>query len=85
MRRSILEGVILAGRGPCEGPFGEWPGHYLGGGSVPKIRIKRITYRNHAIFQDIVASSREHLVVGGVPRSGSIYQTVKEVVPSLKP
>src|SRR5690606_2486676 len=43
-----------------------------------------ITHRHHAIFQDIVASSREHLVVGGVPRSGSIYHTVKEVVPSLK-
>ncbi|SFI98715.1 2,5-furandicarboxylate decarboxylase 1 [Paenibacillus sp. UNC496MF] len=80
----ILEGEILPDEDHVEGPFGEWPGHYLGGGSVPTIRITRITHRNHAIFQDIVASSREHLVVGGVPRSGSIYQTVKQAVPSLK-
>ncbi|MBM6997732.1 UbiD family decarboxylase [Paenibacillus sp. DXFW5] len=80
----ILEGEILPDNDHSEGPFGEWPGHYLGGGSVPTIRIKRITYRNHAIFQDIVASGREHLVVGGVPRSGSIYQTVKKIVPGLK-
>jgi len=80
----ILEGEILPDEDHAEGPFGEWPGHYLGGGSVPTIRIKRITHRKNAIFQDIVASGREHLVVGGVPRSGSIYQTVKEVVPSLK-
>ncbi|MBD2843726.1 UbiD family decarboxylase [Paenibacillus sp. IB182496] len=80
----ILEGEILPDADHPEGPFGEWPGHYLGGGSVPTIRITRITHRTNAIFQDIVASSREHLVVGGVPRSGSIYQTVKSVVPSLK-
>ncbi|MDU4698431.1 MULTISPECIES: UbiD family decarboxylase [Paenibacillus] len=80
----ILEGEILPDNDHSEGPFGEWPGHYLGGGSVPTIRIKRITYRNHAIFQDIVASGREHLVVGGVPRSGSIYHTVKKIVPGLK-
>jgi 2,5-furandicarboxylate decarboxylase 1 len=80
----ILEGEILPDYEQVEGPFGEWPGHYLGGGSVPTIRITRITHRRHAILQDIVASSREHLVVGAVPRSGSIYQTVKEVVPSLK-
>ncbi|ANS73279.1 4-hydroxybenzoate decarboxylase [Paenibacillus yonginensis] len=80
----ILEGEILPDNDHAEGPFGEWPGHYLGGGSVPTIRITRITHRNNAIFQDIVASGREHLVVGGVPRSGSIYQTVKQVVPSLK-
>ncbi|WP_020618707.1 UbiD family decarboxylase [Paenibacillus daejeonensis] len=80
----ILEGEILPDHEQVEGPFGEWPGHYLGGGSVPTIRITRITHRRHAIFQDIVASSREHLVVGGVPRSGSIYHTVKDVVPSLK-
>lgn len=80
----ILEGEILPDNDHPEGPFGEWPGHYLGGGSVPTIRITRITHRTNAIFQDIVASGREHLVVGGVPRSGSIYQTVKKVVPSLK-
>jgi len=80
----VLEGVILPDREQKEGPFGEWPGHYLGGGQVPTIRITRITHRRNAIFQDIVASSREHLVVGGVPRSGSIYHSVKKIVPSLK-
>ncbi|MCM3712536.1 UbiD family decarboxylase [Alkalihalobacillus oceani] len=80
----IIEGEILPDKEAPEGPFGEWPGHYLGGGSVPVIRVTGITHRKHAIFQDIVASSREHLVVGAVPRSGSIYRAVKSVVPSLK-
>lgn len=80
----IIEGEILPDQDHPEGPFGEWPGHYLGGGSVPTIRVTCITHRNNAIFQDIVASGREHLVVGAIPRSGSIYHAVKEVVPSLK-
>ncbi|MCM3714247.1 UbiD family decarboxylase [Halalkalibacter oceani] len=79
----IIEGEILPEKEAPEGPFGEWPGHYLGGGSVPVIRVTCITHRNQAIFQDIVASSREHLMVGGIPRSGSIYHSVKSVVPSL--
>jgi 2,5-furandicarboxylate decarboxylase 1 len=80
----IIEGEILPDVQHPEGPFGEWPGHYLGGGSVPVIQVNGITHRKNAIFQDIVASGREHLVVGAIPRSGSIYQTVKEAVPSVK-
>lgn len=80
----VIEGEILPDERHPEGPFGEWPGHYLGGGSVPVIRVTSITHRSNAIFQDIVASGREHLMVGAVPRCGSIYHTVKAVVPSLK-
>lgn len=80
----IIEGEILPNLENGEGPFGEWPGHYLGGGSAPVIHVNTITHRRHAIFQDIVASGKEHLIVGSIPRSGSIYHAVKEVVPSLK-
>lgn len=80
----IIEGEILPDVEHAEGPFGEWPGHYLGGGSVPVIRVTCITHRKNAIFQDIVASGREHLIVGAIPRSGSIYHAVKSAVPSLK-
>lgn len=80
----IIEGEILPDVENEEGPFGEWPGHYLGGGKVPVIQVNGITHRKNAIFQDIVASGREHLVIGSIPRSGSIYHSVKEVVPSLK-
>lgn len=80
----ILEGEILPDVQAEEGPFGEWPGHYLGGGTGPVIRITCISHRKNAIFQDIVASSREHLMVGAIPRSGSIYRNVKAVVPNIK-
>src|SRR5690606_29649153 len=80
----IIEGEILPDVENEEGPIGEWPGHYLGGGKVPVIQVNGITHRKNAIFQDIVASGREHLVIGSIPRSGSIYHSVKEVVPSLK-
>jgi len=80
----ILEGEILLDSEYPEGPFGEWPGHYLGHTMAPIIRIHTITARRHAIFQDIVASGQEHLMIGSIPRSGSIYHSVKAVVPSLK-
>ncbi|WP_342741644.1 UbiD family decarboxylase [Alicyclobacillus macrosporangiidus] len=80
----VIEGEILPDELHPEGPFGEWPGHYLGADSVPVIRVTCITHRSNAIFQDIVASGREHLMVGAIPRAGSIYHAVKSVVPSLR-
>ena len=80
----IIEGEILLDQDRKEGPFGEWPGHYLGDSVVPTIRVTGITYRKDAIFQDVTASGREHLILGGVPRMGSVYHTVKALVPGLQ-
>ncbi|MGH3438097.1 MAG: UbiD family decarboxylase domain-containing protein, partial [Sciscionella sp.] len=46
----VLEGVILPGEMREEGPFAEWPGHYIAGGPKPLIRIDAITMRSGAIF-----------------------------------
>jgi len=80
----ILEGVILPGELEEEGPFAEWPGHYVGGGPKPVIRIDCVTMRNGAIFQDIQASGREHRLMGALPRISSIHSRVAQVVPGLQ-
>lgn len=80
----ILEGVILADAVEEEGPFAEWPGHYVGGGPKPVIRIDAVTMRHDAIWQDIQASGREHRLMGALPRISSIHTRVKQVVPGLK-
>ena len=80
----VLEGVILPGKLEEEGPFAEWPGHYVGGGPKPVIRIDAVTMRRGAIFQDIQASGREHRLMGALPRISSIHTRVKQVVPGLK-
>ncbi|MCY8513866.1 phenolic acid decarboxylase BsdC [Bacillus atrophaeus] len=80
----VLEGEIIAGEREYEGPFGEFTGHYSGGRSMPVIKIKRVSHRNHPIF--------EHLYLGmpwtecdymiGINTCVPLYQQLKEAYPS---
>jgi 2,5-furandicarboxylate decarboxylase 1 len=80
----VIEGRIVHGRMSEEGPFAEWPGHYVGGGLKPIIEVDAITHRRGAIFQDIQASGEEHRLMGALPRVASIFRNVSQVVPGLK-
>lgn len=80
----VVEGEVLPHERRQEGPFGEWPGHYTEQGPKPIIRVKAITMRRNALYYDIFSANREHLVLGSLPRMGSIYRNVKQVVPGLK-
>ena len=79
----IIEGFVEPKNRRKEGPFGEWPGHYLGDREAPVMTVTCITHRHKAIFQDVLSAVREHLLLGGIPRMGSIYRSVKELVPSV--
>jgi 2,5-furandicarboxylate decarboxylase 1 len=80
----VIEGTIAPRDVRTEGPFGEWPGHYLNQEMVATMTVTAITHRRDAIFQDIVGAAREHLLMGGIPRAGSVYRSVKEVVPTVQ-
>jgi 2,5-furandicarboxylate decarboxylase 1 len=80
----VIEGRILAGEQAEEGPFAEWPGHYVGGGTKPVIEVDAITMRRDAIFQDIQASGREHRLMGALPRIASVHEAVRQKVPGLQ-
>ncbi|MFQ5852255.1 MAG: UbiD family decarboxylase [Candidatus Binatia bacterium] len=77
----IIEGTLPPNEKYFEGPFGEWPGYYVGEGEKPFIKVKAITMRKDAIYYDLFPANREHRVLGSLPRMGSIYRRVKEAVP----
>jgi 2,5-furandicarboxylate decarboxylase 1 len=66
-----------------EGPFGEWPRFYTKEGPQPVIHVTAITMRRQPIYQSIFSAHAEHHVCGAIPRLGSIYRRVKEVVPTV--
>jgi len=66
-----------------EGPFGEWPRFYTKEGPQPVIHVTAITMRSRPIYQSIFNAHAEHHVCGAIPRLGSIYRRVKEVVPTV--
>jgi 2,5-furandicarboxylate decarboxylase 1 len=80
----VIEGLLQPGGRIFEGPFGEWPGHYTAEGDKPFIDVTAITMRRDAIYYDVVAAHREHVVLGSLPRMGSVYRRVKQVVPGVR-
>jgi 2,5-furandicarboxylate decarboxylase 1 len=74
----VIEGEIPPRETHFEGPFGEWPGYYVAEGEKPYIKVSAITMRRDAIYYDVFPASQEHLVLGTLPRMGSIYRRVKE-------
>lgn len=49
----LLEGVIEARQREIEGPFGEFTGHYSGGRQMTVVRIDRVSFRTHPIFESL--------------------------------
>ena len=79
----VIEGKVFPGELREEGPFGEWPRYYTGSGEKPFVKVTAITMRHDPIFQDVAPAMAEHQILGALPRMGSLYQRVKDVVPSV--
>jgi len=79
----VIEGYIPPGERIYEGPFGEWPHYYTGKGDMPFMVVTAILMRRDAIYQDLFASHPEHNICGALPRMGSLYRRIQDVVPSV--
>lgn len=80
----VLEGKILPHVREPEGPFGEFPKYYGPRSDKEIVQITAVTHRNHPIFYTIVPAGYEHLLLGGIPREASLFQTIRQTVPTVK-
>lgn len=80
----VLEGKILPHVREPEGPFGEFPKYYGPRSDKEVIEITAVTHRNNPMFYTIVPAGYEHLLLGGIPREASLFQSVRQTVPSVK-
>lgn len=80
----VLEGKILPHVREPEGPFGEFPKYYGPRSDKEVVQITAITHRNHPIFYTIVPAGYEHLLLGGIPREASLFQTIRQTVPTVR-
>jgi 2,5-furandicarboxylate decarboxylase 1 len=81
----VIEGIVDTDpeRVQNEGPFGEYPLYYTRIGPMPWLQITAITMRKDPIYVDVFNAHREHLVLGALPRMGSIHRRVKEAMPTV--
>ncbi len=80
----VLEGAISTREIALEGPFGEFPKYYSPAGERPVVSIRRVCYREEPIFQSILPSGIEHLLLGGLAREASLLHELRSRVPSVR-
>jgi 2,5-furandicarboxylate decarboxylase 1 len=80
----VLEAEVLPQERTTEGPFGEFTGYSLGARQREVMKVKAITHRTGAFFQDISVAHLDHLLLSTIPIEANIYRAVRAMVPSVK-
>ncbi|MGH7706311.1 MAG: UbiD family decarboxylase [Vulcanimicrobiaceae bacterium] len=83
LAEQLFEGRVLARVREPEGPFGEFPRTYGPRSDKPVIVIDSYHHRRAPIFQTILPASREHMLLGAIPREAAIYRSVRHVSPNV--
>ncbi|HXV50016.1 MAG TPA: UbiD family decarboxylase [Candidatus Binatia bacterium] len=80
----IIEAEILPHERAEEGPFGEFTGYSLGERRREVVKVRAITHRRDAIFQDITVGHLDHLMLSTTPIEANLYRAVRGMVPTIK-
>src|SRR5712691_1365447 len=80
----VLEGEILPTARVAEGPFGEFTGYSLGERPREVVKVKAITHRAGAFFQDISVAHLDHMLLSTIPMEANLFRAVRAMVPSVK-
>jgi 2,5-furandicarboxylate decarboxylase 1 len=80
----VIEAKILPHEREPEGPFGEFPKYYGQRSDKEVVQVTAIMHRNDPIFHTIIPAGYEHLLLGGIPREASLFETVRQTVPSVR-
>ncbi|GAB6179833.1 UbiD family decarboxylase [Desulfotomaculum defluvii] len=80
----VLEGKLLPKVRKVEGPFGEFPKYYGPASEKPVIEITAICHRDNPIYHTILPATKEHLLLGGLAREATLYEMIKQTVPTVK-
>jgi 2,5-furandicarboxylate decarboxylase 1 len=80
----VIEAEILPRERTPEGPFGEFTGYSLGERQREIVRVKAITHRRDAMFQDITVAHLDHMLLSTIPMEANLHRAVRAMVPSVK-
>ena len=79
-----IEGFLDPNAETSDGPFSEYTGYYgPAKDPVGLMQITGITMRKDAVYHDLDPSHREHNLSGALPHESSLFDVVKNLVPSV--
>ena len=69
----VLEGEVVPGKRTVVNPFGDITTQYQSQQLGQVMEVKAMSWRDGALFQDIFSGHREHMLLGSIPREGTIF------------
>jgi UbiD family decarboxylase len=80
----VIEAEIPPGVRETQNPFGEIAGYYQPAMQSPVAEVKAVTMKQNAIMQGVYPGKAEHWHLGGIPKEGSLYSSLKRKFPRVK-
>ena len=80
----VIEGVIPPGAKEVVDPFGEVTKHYQAQCLRQAFKVKAVTRRKNAIFQNIFSGHAGHWNLGALPKEGSVFNAVNSKYGNVK-
>ena len=80
----VIEGVIPPGAKEVVDPFGEVTKHYQAQCLRQAFKVKAVTRRKNAIFQNIFSGHAGHWNLGALPKEGSVFNAVNNKYGNVK-
>jgi len=80
----MLEGTIFTEKEILEGPLVDITGTYDIQRSQPIVEVTSVMHRKDYLYQALLPSGTEHKLLMGLPHETAIWETVKNVVPTVK-
>jgi 2,5-furandicarboxylate decarboxylase 1 len=79
----IIEGQLLPGVREPEGPVGGFPKYYGPRSLRPVVAVTAVTHRRDPIWQTILPSGMEHLLLRAIPKEAHMLEVVRQSVPTV--
>jgi len=79
----VLEGRISTSKEVAEGPFVDITGTYDLQREQPIVDVVGVMHRENYIYNALLSSGMEHLILMGLPHEALIWDAVSKVVPKL--
>ncbi|MBI2371055.1 MAG: UbiD family decarboxylase [Deltaproteobacteria bacterium] len=79
----IIEGEVPPGVRETQNPFGEIAGYYQWEMLMPVLEVTAMTHRRGGIMQGIFPGHPEHWHLGGIPKEGSVFNSIRRNIPGV--
>ena len=80
----VIEGEVPLGVQEYQNPFGEILGYYQAEAMQSVVEVTAVTYRDKPILQGIFPGHSEHFVLGGIPKEGSTFNSIRKHIPGVR-